>query len=158
MGSAKDGMNMPYGIRTAGTDDEGRIRELFVEMLQTICRTDTVSGYEPGYLDKFWSGGEDRIYVAEDAEVVAFLSVEVYRAPQSYIYLDDLSVTEAYRNRGIGTALIRTAEARAKALAIPAIVFHVAKSNGAARRLYERLGYEVFRDDGSRYLMKKDLP
>jgi ribosomal protein S18 acetylase RimI-like enzyme len=150
--------NVNDTIRVAVPGDEGRIRALFAEMLRSIYHKDDVQGYEAGYLDKYWQGGEDRIYVAELGEVEAFLSVEVHHEEKDYLYLDDLSVAEIYRNRGIGTALIRRAEARARELAIPAIVFHVEKSNEAALRLYERLGWSVFRDDGSRYLMGKEIP
>ena len=148
---------MELVVRLAVPEDEERIRELFIEMLRTIYHTENVQGYESGYLDKFWSDSEDRIYVATDASVEAFLSVEVYREPDNYIYLDDLSVTERYRGRGIGTRLIREAEAYAKEQGIRHIFFHVEKSNLSAFRLYERLGYAIYRDDGSRYLMKKDM-
>lgn len=148
---------MDFTVRTAVPADESRIRELFIEMLRTIYHTEDVRGYEPGYLYKFWNGGEDRIYIAESPSVVAFLSVEVYREPEEYVYLDDLSVTAGFRDRGIGTHLIRKAESYAEEIGIDHIVFHVEKSNASAFRLYERLGYSVFRDDGTRYLMKKDL-
>ena len=92
---------MEYKIRTAVPTDEGKIRELFLEMLRTIYRTDDVKGYGDGDLDRFWSENPDRIYVAEDGEVVAFLSVEVHHDPVNHIYLDDFSVTETYRNKGI---------------------------------------------------------
>ena len=75
--------NTEYTIRTAVPEDEKRIRELFGEMLQSVYHTETVKGCEDGYLDKFWNGGEDRIYVAEEREVIAFLSVEVYRSPRA---------------------------------------------------------------------------
>ncbi|MBR4473080.1 MAG: GNAT family N-acetyltransferase [Oscillospiraceae bacterium] len=101
-------------VRLAVPEDEERIRELFIEMLQTIYHTENVQGYENGYLDRFWSDNEDRIYVAADSSIEAFLSVEVYREPDNYIYLDDCSVTERYRSRGLGTRLIREAEAYAK--------------------------------------------
>ena len=147
-----------YRIRKAVPEDEGRIRELFEEMLRTIYHTDSEEGYENGYLDKYWRGGEDIIFVAEDPrDVAAFLSVEVYRRPEEYVYLDDLSVTASCRNKGIGTALIQTAEAYAAKLRISVIVFHVLKSNAQALRLYKRLGYFICRDEGSRYLMGKDL-
>lgn len=155
--AAEDGHCMEIRIRPALPGDELRIRELFVEMLRTIYGTQDVQGYEPGYLDKYWRGGEDRIFVAEAPAVEAFLSVEVYREPEAYVYLDDLSVTEAFRGRGIGTRLIRRAEAYAEEIGNRRIVFHVEKSNVAAFRLYGRLGYAVHRDDGSRVLMKKDL-
>ena len=146
-----------YRIRQAVPTDEKRIRELFLEMLQTIFHTTDAEGYEDGYLDRFWTGSEDRVYVTEDDEVIGFLSVEVHHEPVTYIYLDDFSVTAAYRNMGIGSALIRTAEAYAAEKKIPAVLLHVEKTNGSAMRLYERLDYLVFRDDGNRLLLKKDI-
>ena len=144
-------------IRTAVPADAEKIDALFKEMLQTIYHTDDVKGYEAGYLEPFWNGGENRIYVAEDDEVRAFLSIEVYREPQAYLYLDDFSVTAAYRGSGIGTKLMQTAEAYARETGIPAIVLHVEKNNESAFRFYERLGYAIFRDDGNRYLLSKEL-
>lgn len=147
---------MNYSIRIAVPEDERKIRELFIEMFQTIYHTEDVQGYEPGCLDRYWVSGEERLFVAEDEDVVAYLSVEVHHEPDmDYIYLDDLSVTKAYRNLGIGSALIREAEIYARKIGIRDIVFHVEKSNTSAFRLYERLGYKVFRDDDSRYLMNK---
>ena len=145
-----------FAVRQAVPADEERIRELFLEMMRTIHPAEEAKGYEDGYLDKFWKRREDRIYLAADGkDVAAFLSVEVYRSPQEYIYLDDLSVTETYRNQGIGQTLIKTAEDYAASIGIPDILFHVEKGNRDARRLYERLGYRIFRDDGNRYLMHK---
>ena len=148
---------MKYRIRTAVPADETRIRELFLEMLQEIFRTQDVKGYEDGYLDKFWNGSENRIYAAEDDEVIAFLSVEVHYEPRKYIYLDDFSVTAAYRNMGIGSALMRIAEAYAREKEVSAVLLHVEKTNESAMRLYERMQNSVFRDDGHRLLMKKDI-
>lgn len=68
---------MGYKIRTAVPADEGKIRELFLEMLRTIYHTDDVKGYGDGDLDRFWSESPNRIYVAEDGQVVPFLSVDV---------------------------------------------------------------------------------
>ena len=148
--------NKKYMIRTSVPEDEQRIRELFIEMLQTVYRTKEVRGYEAGYLDRFWTGGEERIYVAEDETVVAYLSVEVHHDSEAdYIYLDDLSVTEKYRGYGIGSALIREAEKYAREIGIHTILFHVERSNTAAFQLYERLGYKIYRDDGNRYMMIK---
>ena len=148
---------MELVYRKARISDSKRIAELFGEMLRTIYHTDDVKGYEDGYLDKFFSGGGDRIYVAElEKEVVAFLSVEVYRE-DGYIYLDDFSVTVACRGRGIGTKLIRLAEDYAKSEGIPAIVLHVEKTNEGARQLYGKLGYRDHEDQGNRILMVKEF-
>ncbi len=148
---------MDYRIRAAVPADEGKIRELFLEMLRTIYRTEDVEGYPAGYLDRFWSENQDRIYVAEDGQVVAFLSVEVHQDPVQHLYLDDFSVTAASRNKGIGSALICAAEAYAGETGCRAVILHVEKANPAAMRFYERKGYSVFRDDGNRFLLKKDI-
>ena len=148
---------MGYRIRLAIPEDEQRIRELFIEMLQTIYHTEDVEGYEAGSLDRYWINGEERVMVAEDESVVAYLSIEVHHEQEAdYIYLDDLSVTESYRNLGIGSALIHEAEGYAKEIGIQHILFHVEKSNTKAFQLYERLGYKVYRDDGNRYMMIND--
>lgn len=147
-----------FVLRKAVPADRERIEALFVEMLRSIFHTDDVKPYEEGYLDKYFAGGEDWICVAQEGdEVAAFLSIEVHREQESYLYLDDLSVTERCRNAGLGTALIERAEAYAKELGVPAVVFHVEKANEAAFRLYTRLGYTVFREDGSRLLMEKSI-
>ena len=85
---------MEYTIRTAVAADEKKIRELFLEMLRTIYRTEDVNGYPDGYLDRFLGEGEDRIYIADaGGEAVGFLSAEVYHDPVDHVYLDDFSVT-----------------------------------------------------------------
>ncbi|MBP5728427.1 MAG: GNAT family N-acetyltransferase [Clostridia bacterium] len=148
---------MSYTIRTAVPADEEKIRGLFLEMLRTIYRTDDAEGYGEGDLDRFWCGNQDRIYVAEDGPVIAFLSVEVHHDPVDHIYLDDFSVTAAYRNKGIGSTLIRAAEEYAGQIGSKAVILHVEKQNTSAMRFYERYGYSVFRDDGNRFLLKKDI-
>ena len=122
---------MEYRIRKAIPEDEQRIRELFIEMLQTIYHTEDVEGYESGCLDRYWTNGEERILVAEDGSVVAYLSIEVHHEPDAdFIYLDDLSVTESYRGLGIGSALIHEAEVYAQemfpiAIRVPPVSVHV---------------------------------
>ena len=148
---------MDYVLRKAKSTDTIRIEELFVEMLKAIYHTDDVKGYETGYLDKFFLDKEDWICVTEyKNDVVAFLSIEVYR-DEDYIYLDDLSVTEGCRNKGIGTKLIHTAEKYAEEIGITKIVFHVEKANEDAYRLYLRLGYSGDADEGSRIRMNKSV-
>ena len=149
---------MSWTFRKAEKKDCAGINELFVEMLHTIYHTDQVNGYSEGDLDRFFDGRDEWICIAVDGEkMIAFLSIEVHHEDGEYIYLDDLSVTKQYRNKGIGTELIRKAEDYAREINIPVICFHVEKSNTAAFRLYERLGYGIFEDQGNRYLMLKTL-
>ena len=149
---------MEWTLRKAMPEDKARIDELFVEMLQSIYHGEHFDGYEDGYLDKFFCGRDDWICVAEDKDsVIAYLSIEVYREERAYIYLDDLCVTGALRGRGIGSALMEAAEAYAREIDMPVIALHVEKTNQSAFRWYERLGYGIYREEGSRYLMLKEI-
>ena len=149
---------MNWTLGKAERKDSNRINELFIEMLQTIYNTKQVNGYSDGDLDRFFDGRDEWISIAlDDDNIIAFLSIEVHHEDEEFIYLDDLSVTKQYRNNGIGTKLISNAEAYANDINIHRICFHVEKSNTAAFRLYQRLGYEIYEDQESRYLMIKNI-
>ena len=144
-------MNITY--RRAVSADTPAIERLFADMLRSVG-ADGISGYEDGYLDKFF-GGSDVIFVAEaGGEVVGYVSVEVY---PEFVYLDDLSVAEKYRGNGIGTKLIALAEQYAEDREVPAVSLHVARTNTSARYLYQRLGYAVSDEEESRFRMVKHI-
>lgn len=147
---------MEFKIRKAVKEDETKIRELFIEMLQAIYSNKDIDGYEDGYLDKFFDGHEDWICVAEvDNSVVAYLSTEVHHEQEDFIYLDDLSVSRKYRGNGTGTELIKTVEKFAEEIYISTIVFHVEKLNNRAFNLYRKLGYSIMDDTDTRFRMIK---
>ena len=125
---------MRYTIRTAEKADEDIIRELFLEMLRTIYDTEDVEGYGDGDLDRSFAGKEDRIYVAEDSKVTAFLSAEVHHEEHDYMYLDDLCVTKACRNKGIGTMLVNTAVSYAKERKLSAVLLNAVTQDGCQAR------------------------
>ena len=150
-------MNLIYC--KAQSSDFDRLNELFIEMLMTIYNTEQVDGYVDGDMDRFFDGRDEWVCkVIDHDKIVAFLSIEVHHEEdEEYIYLDDLSVTKSYRNKGIGTSLIKKSEEYAKEIGIHSIYFHVEKSNVSAFRLYKRLGYTINEEQGSRYLMIKEL-
>jgi ribosomal protein S18 acetylase RimI-like enzyme len=63
------------------------------------------------------------------------------------VYLYSLRVMEMFHRQGIGTNLITEAEARVAERGYFHVTIAAAKTNYAARRLYEHLGYEIFTDD-----------
>jgi len=139
-------------------EDAPRINDLFVEMLQTIYQKPDVSSYESGDLDRFFCGQGDWICVAEaEGQVIAFLSMEEHPEQGGFVYLDDFSVSRDYRNCGIGSELLRTAERYARERGVSALVLHIEKSNLSACRLYKRFGFEMMKDEGCRLRMIKQL-
>jgi len=80
-----------------------------------------------------------QIFVQVDSTLVAG------RGGAAYLYA--LRVRPEYRGRGVGTALVQEAEALLRQRGFVRALISVAKENDAARRLYERLGFEVFGED-----------
>ena len=144
-------MNVTY--RRAVPADIPAIERLFAEMLASVGDEET-GGYESGYLDKFFGGGDVICVAVSDGDVVGYVSVELY---PDFVYLDDLSVTESFRGMGIGTKLIKFAERYAADSNVPMASLHVERSNTAARYLYQRLGYSVSGEEESRFRMIKHI-
>jgi len=147
---------MALKYRKAAADDKAHIERLFVQMLRSIYHTEDASGYDEGYLDKFFCNGDDWICVAEDdGAVVAYVSIELHRDNEEnpFVYIDDISVMSEYQNMGIGTALMETAVQYAVSQGVNMIVLHVEQSNESALRLYERLGFEVESAEQTRFRM-----
>ena len=59
--------------------------------------------------------------------------------------VDSLAVDPSSRSRGVGTALLRKAEARARSMGKRTMSLGVIGENAGAIRLYERLGYRTTR-------------
>lgn len=55
--------------------------------------------------------------------------------------IDNVAVAGAYRNRGIGQALLREAIAAGEAAGVEAFTLEVRVSNAAAIHIYEKLGF-----------------
>src|SRR5207253_10847567 len=62
-------------------------------------------------------------------------------------YLYSLRVRAEWQERGIGTRLVKAAEATLRARGFSTAVIAAGKENTRARQLYERLGYRPFADD-----------
>ena len=62
-------------------------------------------------------------------------------------YLYSLRVKPDWQEHGIGTRLVRAAEAALRARGFSIAVIAAGKDNPRARQLYERLGYYTFSDD-----------
>lgn len=84
--------------------------------------------------------GKDIVVAHDDAGVAGFIIVD-HRGPFPG-YIQTICVRPDCRGQGLGTALVRWAEDRIF-LESPNVFMCVSSFNPDARRLYERLGYEV---------------
>ena len=71
------------------------------------------------------------------------------RRPRAYFY--SFRVMEMFRRQGVGTWLLANAEALVYDQGLRRAAIAAAKDNHDARRLYERLGYQVYGDDAGRW-------
>lgn len=69
--------------------------------------------------------------------------------PRGYLFA--LRVFDPFQGLGIGTELIRSAEAWLRARNFRYVSIAVGKDNPRARKLYERLGYVVYREEVGRW-------
>lgn len=89
---------------------------------------------------------ESVVLLAVDAEGEGAGFVQLYplfssvRAARTYL-LNDLFVAPAARRKGVAVALMREAEAYAKAVGAVGMSLTTAHTNEAAQRLYESLGW-----------------
>lgn len=60
-------------------------------------------------------------------------------------FLSNLYVTHAYRNRGVGTALLEAVESELASRGAEVLALEAMANNEAARRFYRRNGYEPYR-------------
>jgi ribosomal protein S18 acetylase RimI-like enzyme len=97
-----------------------------------------------------------------NGEAVGYITAHWRASPRSpdewkdgfTAYLEDLIVAEQQRGRGIGGAIMETAEKMAQERGLVRVTLGVGVENEGARRLYERLGYkdaglETVEDRGS---------
>ncbi len=69
--------------------------------------------------------------------------------PRGYLFA--LRVFEPFQGLAVGTALVRVAEAALRARGSRYVSIAVGKDNPRARRLYERLGYSIYREEVGRW-------
>ena len=112
------------------------------------------------YVENMWGGWDDaaqedffrrnfvpatvRVIVV-DGRDVGLLHVE--REIEA-LFLANLQILPEFQNRGLGSAVVRRVIEEAHAMGVGAVRLQVLKSNQPARRLYERLGFEVTQEGG----------
>ncbi|HEX4853080.1 GNAT family N-acetyltransferase [Arenimonas sp.] len=148
-----------FRLRHATDEDLPRLRDLYAD-----TRADEVAAVpwpamaKRSFLDHQFEL-QHRHYLVHYADA-QFLVVEQDGLLQGRYYLQrgteadlivDISLVAACRGRGVGRALIEASQ-REAATAGRGMTLHVVRANVAARRLYERLGFQLAADDGGTHL------
>jgi ribosomal protein S18 acetylase RimI-like enzyme len=94
--------------------------------------------------------------VEEDGAVVGYLALTFGHSLEyggRDAFIDEVAIDETYRGCGLGSELVRLAEAECRAEGIRALHLEVERDKAATIRLYRRLGFE----DHGRYLLTRRL-
>lgn len=116
-----------YGSHVYGTENEATVRRYLGERIV-----------------------DDRAFVVRDgSEILGFVTVALeessYRRDVRRGIVENVYVRPDRRGEGLGSALIERAERTLAARGADVVVLESLVDNDAARRLYERLGYEEHR-------------
>jgi ribosomal protein S18 acetylase RimI-like enzyme len=97
--------------------------------------------------------GKRFVLVAEvEGRIIGQIIVQLNRSDSAGTgYLYAFRVRPEWRNRGIGTRLVREAETALVGLGYKRTLIAVARDNPRARKLYERLGYTHFAEDAGEW-------
>lgn len=143
-------------VRDARASDLAAIREIYnqsiVDRIATLDENPKSEADINEWLDQH--GDRYAIVVAQRGEeVVGWASLDPYSHRCAYRDVADLSVyvERPARGTGVGTALLREIEARARRAQFHKIVLFALAQNDAGRRLYRKIGYRdvgVFKEQG----------
>ena len=146
-------------IRVAIKDDLAAVNDLFKEMLFSITANPNQCGYTDNYLEKFVSNSGNIIFLdVEDNDIVGFISVELYRNPEEYIYIDDFCVSKKYRNKGFGKSLFFESLNYAIKNNIETIYLHAEKNNTPALSFYKSFCFDIIEEVDNRLKLCLKLP
>lgn len=113
------------------------------------------------YLDRFGEQPHDRGLVAEDGgKLVGAIWARIM---DDFGHIDDqtpslaISLLPQYRGRGIGTALMEGMLALLKQDGHRRVSLSVQRANCRAVGLYEKTGFQVFREEPEEYIMVRNL-
>ena len=98
---------------------------------------------------KLWLVAEVNAFPVGHLKVNLRVQDPVRGNPRGYIFA--LRVLDPFQGLGLGTMLIRSAERALRARGFRYASIAVAKDNPRARRLYERLGYSIYREETGRW-------
>ena len=152
-------------IESATRDDLETVTDLWVQLARDQRRHESAVRAAPNRETMHETLAayqiNDGLIVARLAgEIVGFASVTIERGSleldSTRGLLSNIYVEPAFRDRGIGTALLAAAEEVAADRDADELLLEVMATNEAARRFYRREGYDEFRVTMARSLENRD--
>jgi GNAT superfamily N-acetyltransferase len=153
------------GLRAARSLDLGFLRGLYASL-----RADEMAGVpwataaKAAFLDNQFA--LQHHHFTQFFPAADFLIVEAQSRPIGRLYVDwaapdalviDIGLMADRRGGGLGSALLAWAAAEARRRGAARLTLHVLEQNGAARRLYERLGFIYGAAEGAHIFMALPL-
>lgn len=137
---------MPVSIREASATDVDRVAPLFDAYRQFYLQAADLPRAHR-FLTERLSQRQSTVLVAETANGEAVGFVQLYPCFSSIraaplLILSDLFVAPAARGGGVGRLLMETAARMARATGAVGLELATARTNAAAQRLYESLGWQ----------------
>lgn len=115
------------------------------------------------YIQGWGQPGDISLVAVEKEELVGAIWCRQLRSMDpGYGYISDtipelgMAVKSKFRNLGVGTKLLNALIRKASNNGVPALSLSVDKRNQAIH-LYQRLGFEVHKEEKTAYTMKSDL-
>lgn len=145
-------MQHSYSLRQATEDDHDFLYALHASTIRQAVEATWGpwdEDFQRQWFKDHWDPRPQQIIVVEGQDV-GVLKLERY---QDELFLALIEVAPDWQGRGLGTAVIRDVQAQAREAGLP-VTLQVLKGNPMARRLYERLGFEVVQEREKRLVMR----
>ena len=138
-----------FTLRQATDEDFPRCLDIRNEAMREYI--EQIRGWDEDYEERRFRRNfqpdKTRVILSDDS-VIGFLGV---REEDDALYVAQVYLVPEHRGRGIGTALMREVLAEGRP-----VVLKVTKMNTGARRLYERLGFRVEREEKDAFRMRAE--
>jgi len=154
-------MNLTLTLRPIAAEDMDLLCRVYASTREEeLAQVEWGAGQKAAFLQMQFDA--QHAYYQENYPNAQFQVILVNGEPAGRLYVDrraaeirivDIALLPEYRNRGVGSALLRDILAEGERAGLP-VTIHVESFNPALR-LYQRLGFRMAEDKGVYYFMEK---
>jgi ribosomal protein S18 acetylase RimI-like enzyme len=128
------------------------VQSLHAEHHPQVFKMPQNDGFAVAFFDEMLAAAEVTIYIAEeDSRPLGYILCRLFDRPENvftygnrFLFIDQISVRPEAQRRGIGTALLRQAELRARELGLSKIQLDSWDFNLDAHTCFEKYGFHKF--------------